>query len=85
MERRALAGTNDKGDTINGPEGFILECKNEKAITLAQYMKEVEAEKANANEPYGAAVVKARGKNVSQAYVVMTLADYAALMNERKQ
>lgn len=76
IERRALAGKQDKGD-IAGIEEWILECKNQRSITLADFMKEVAAEKANADVPYGAAVIKARGKNVSQSYVVMTLEDWA--------
>lgn len=71
VERRALAGALDKGD-IAGLAG-IVECKAEKQIDLPAYMREVDAEIANANAPWGVAVVKARGKSTGEAYVVTPL------------
>jgi hypothetical protein len=72
VERRALQGSLDKGD-IAGLDGWVLECKAEKAITLAEYMKEAEQEAVNAGVPWYAAIVKRRNKNVSDAYVVLPL------------
>lgn len=74
VERRALAGTLDKGD-IAGLPG-VIECKAEKSIDLPGYMREVAAEKANAGAPWGVAVVKARGKATRDAYVVMPLHEF---------
>lgn len=79
VERRALGGINDKGD-VAGIPNVVLECKNEARIDLAGYMDEAKAEAANAGAPLYAAVVKRRGKNVSQSYVVMPLDVFAPLL-----
>lgn len=73
VERRALQGRLDKGD-IAGLPGWTLECKNEKTISLAQYVEEARQEALNAGTDHFAAVVKRRGKGVSEAYVVLPLA-----------
>lgn len=78
-ERRALAGALDKGD-ISGIPGWTLECKNERTITLAKYMDEVNYETVNARTPYGAAIVKRRNKGVADAYVVMPLYQFRLLL-----
>lgn len=72
IERRALAGVNDKGD-IAGLPSWVLEFKNEARIDLAGYMGELEREMRNAKAKYGAAVVKRRTRNVSESYAVMPL------------
>jgi hypothetical protein len=72
VERRALAGNKDKGD-IQGIPGWVLECKAVQNITLASFVDEALVEAKNAGVPYGAAVIKRRGKGIGQAYVVMTL------------
>lgn len=72
VERRALSGNLDKGD-IAGLSGWTLECKAEKAISLAQYMTEAQVEALNAGTPWYAAIVKRRQKGVSDGYVVMPL------------
>ena len=72
-ERRRLAGTQDKGDVINGPEDWTLEAKNEKSMTLATYMKEAAAEAKNAGTRWYAAVVKRRNSSTLNGYVVMPL------------
>lgn len=79
VERRALNGALDKGD-LSGIPAWTLECKNERTITLAAYMQEVEVEKANARTPYGAAIVKRRNKGVADAYVVMPLYQFKVLL-----
>jgi Holliday junction resolvase len=78
-ERRALAGTLDRGD-IAGIPGVMIECKAEKAIDLAGYMDEVEVETANAEAQIGVAVVKRRNRPVDQAYVVMPLRQFVRLI-----
>lgn len=81
-ERRFGAGaTDDKGDIVGLP-GFCIEAKNEKTINLAGYMDETERERVNAGCAYGVAVVKRRGKDAGQGYVVMTLDSFARLMSE---
>lgn len=79
VERRALAGSLDKGD-IAGVPGWVLEAKDCKTITLSSFVDEAMIEKENAGSPFGAAVVKRRGKNVSQAYVVMPLEQFVELI-----
>lgn len=78
-ERRALAGSLDKGDVMNVPD-FTLECKNEATMRLAAYMAEAAAEAINAKTPFFAAIVKRRGKGARDAYVVMPLYEVVALI-----
>lgn len=78
-ERRVKRGANDAGD-IAGVPGFMGECKNEKRIDLAGYMKEVEVQKANAKAQVGAAIVKRRNHGVERSYVVMELKDFMELI-----
>jgi len=78
-ERRALHGTLDKGD-VSGIPGVVIECKNEKTVTLGAYADEVKAETVNAGASIGVAVVKRRNRGPGDAYVVMTLEQFAALL-----
>ncbi len=74
-ERRALAGSLDKGDVAgvqsprHGP--VVIECKAEKSITLAEYLKEVRAEIKNAGADIGFAWVKAPRKSIQDSYCVV--------------
>ena len=82
-ERRYGAGnTQDKGD-INGLPGLVIECKNHKSFDLPGWLREAEVERANAKADYGIVVAKRRSKGAAEAYVVMTLADFARLWKER--
>ncbi|MFU0564419.1 hypothetical protein ACMZ87_03265 [Gardnerella pickettii] len=82
IERRALNGTCDRGD-ISGVtfcgHRMVLECKNEKSMRLAEYVREAEAEAANDNAFYYAVIHKKRGTGIStlqtvgQQYVTMPL------------
>ena len=69
-DRQVLHGNRDHGDIVNVPY-WTLECKNEQKLRLAEYMAEAEKEAENAKSPYFAAIVKRRGKNVAESYVVM--------------
>lgn len=83
VERRYGAGaTLDKGD-INGLQqyGIILECKNLKTITLASVVEEALVEARNAGLPYGVSVIKRRGKNVKDSYVVMNLEQWTSFLS----
>jgi len=80
-ERRALCGTSDKGD-VSGIPGVVLECKAERTITLAAYADEVRAETANAHASIGVAVVKRRNRGPGDAYVVMSLETFAAMISD---
>jgi predicted lipoprotein len=78
-ERRALCGTSDKGD-VAGVPGVMLECKAEKTVTLGAYADEVKVQTANAHASIGVAVVKRRNRGPADAYVVMTLEQFAAMI-----
>tara|TARA_Y100000401_G_scaffold62156_1_gene49358 strand:- start:3147 stop:3485 length:339 start_codon:yes stop_codon:yes gene_type:complete len=75
VERRALSGTADKGDLIGDGAlaDWCLEVKNHKAIDLASFVDQAEAEARNAGSKWFAAIVKRRNKNVKESYVVMPL------------
>lgn len=55
IERRALHGTNDRGD-IAGVyfmgKPVVIECKNHKRMELAAWMDEARMEAGNADAPY---------------------------------
>lgn len=61
VERRALNGSTDKGD-IAGLPGVVIEVKNCAKIELAKWLRETDAEIANAGAETGAVWIKQRGK-----------------------
>jgi predicted lipoprotein len=78
-ERRALTGSADKGN-VSGIPGVVVECKNAKTVTLGAYADEVKVETANAGASLGVAVVKRRNRGPADAYVVMSLEQFAAMI-----
>jgi len=78
-ERRALCGTSDKGD-VSGVPGVMLECKAEKTVTLGAYADEVKVQTANAGASVGVAVVKRRNRGPADAYVLMSLSQFAEMI-----
>ena len=82
VERRALTGSNDKGD-IAGLVGVVIEVKDHKAISLAQFVDEAEAEGYNANARVTAAWIKRRGKgSPGDWYVAMTGLQFVTLLRD---
>jgi hypothetical protein len=75
----AVHGQNDRGD-IRGLRRWVIECKDEQKIDLPQYIREAKVEKDNASAWWYAVVVKARRKSVSDAYVVMDLAQFVSIL-----
>lgn len=75
--RLALAGSKDVGDVTLGDEPtggpVTIECKDHAKIDLAGFVNEMVEECNNNNTEYGIVVIKRRGKNISQSYVVTTL------------
>lgn len=70
-ERRSLNGAKDRGD-IAGIPGVVIECKNEKTVTLAAYADETAAEARNDGARIGLAWIKRRGKaSPANAYVLI--------------
>jgi hypothetical protein len=61
----------------------VIEAKNQKSLDFPGWLREAEAERQNAKADYGVVVAKRRGKGAADAYVVMTLADFARLWKER--
>jgi Holliday junction resolvase len=80
-ERRALTGSADKGD-VSGIPGVMIEAKNEKTVTLGAYLDEVKVETANAGASIGVAVVKRRSRGPGDAYVLMSLQQFAAMISD---
>lgn len=71
-ERAYGAGRHDDVGDIDGIDGVVVECKNEKKITLSSYMQELDDEMTHADAETGVVLIKKRGtSNVSEAYAVM--------------
>lgn len=51
-ERRALHGTNDKGDLVN-VGGFTISCKFQKQLRLQEWMRELETQMKNDSNKLG--------------------------------
>ena len=71
----------DVGD-IDGIVGWTIEAKNRRAIDLAGWSDEAEAERVNGRRGFAAVIAKRRGKSVDQSYVVVPLATFAAVLAE---
>lgn len=72
VERRALTGTQDRGD-ISGIHKWVIECKNQNASNWAQWMDETERERRNDGAEFGLLIVRRRMKPITQAYAVLPL------------
>ena len=71
VERRRLAGTNDRGD-ITGLPGWVLEVKSAgNGIRATQWLRELEVEMSNAHVDRGAVVMRNRGRPNAEDYVAM--------------
>lgn len=72
IERRALTGTQDKGD-IAGVQNWTIEAKNTNAHNWALWMDETERERRNAGTEFSLLVVRRRMQPVEKAFAVMPL------------
>ena len=79
-ERRALAGSNDRGDIAGTPH--VFECKNLKTLDLAGGIDETKQEIANAKARFGFLIVKRRRKSTAEAYAVMTLSQLCEMLQQ---
>lgn len=71
-ERAYGAGRHDDVGDIDGIDGVVIECKNEKAIRIPQYLRELEDEMTHADAETGVVLIKKRGtSNISESYAVM--------------
>lgn len=81
-ERRALHGTNDKGD-ITGTPGIVWELKNHKQLRLSEWLTETENERVNARAKVGVLVVKRRGNNKPEdQYAIVTVRTMTQLLKD---
>ena len=84
VERRALAGINDKGDISNVPFTAV-EVKNQRSYKIHEWMKETEIERINAGEELALLVIKPNGvgvANVDKWWAVVSLDTITALIEE---
>ena len=81
-ERRALHGTNDKGD-ITGTGPLVWECNNHKTLDISNWLKQTEAERQNAGADHGVLVAKRRSYgDPADQYAIMRLEDLVKLLKE---
>lgn len=89
VERLVLTGKEDEGDLVvrlEGEERVVIEAKDA-VMDVATFVREAQVEAnhyaehrgIHRAEVKGVAVVKRRGKNWREAYVLTTLADYFGL------
>lgn len=84
IERRAKNGSKDRGDIaaarVNGHR-LVIECKNEKGMSLPAWTREAKTEAVNDGAPVGVVVHKRHGSaKASEQWVSMTLEDLVALL-----
>lgn len=80
VERRALAGTVDRGD-VAGIPGLVIEAKSCKATTLASWLDEALIEQANDGADYGVVWHHRRGKaSPGDGFVTMSGAAFVRLL-----
>jgi hypothetical protein len=81
-ERRALHGTQDKGDVVGIP-GVVIEAKSQARHSLAEWLTEAEEERVNAGARIGVAWFKRRGfTSPSKGYVLMSGDTFVELLRE---
>lgn len=83
-ERRALAGSKDLGDLL-GAGQLVWEVKNQRTYSIPEWLRELQAEKENADLEHGVLVVKPRGvglSSVSDWWAIMELKDFTELARD---
>jgi hypothetical protein len=78
-ERRALTGTQDKGD-IAGIPAWVIEAKNQNSSNWAEWMDETERERRNDHADFGLLIVRRRLKVIERAYAVLPLVQAVSLI-----
>lgn len=82
VHRMPPSGAKDVGDlqfTDRDGDLVVVECKNTKTLDLAAALREAQKEAENAGATYAVAAIKRRQHGVADGYVVLTVADFAAL------
>lgn len=81
-ERAPLTGNKDRGD-ISGTPGIVWECKNHRAMNLAEWVDQAQTEMANADAEIGIVVHKRRGRgNPGSQYATIPLYQLVDLLKE---
>jgi predicted lipoprotein len=81
-ERRALAGSNDRGD-IAGVVGVVIEAKSVARVELAAFLDEAHVEAANDRADMGVVWLKRRGRtSAREGYVVMDGETFTRLLSD---
>lgn len=81
-ERRAMGGTNDRGD-IAGIVGVVIEAKNHRTMDLAGWWSEAQTERDNDQAQHAVLWLKRRGKaSAGDGWVVLDGRTFAALLKE---
>jgi hypothetical protein len=80
VERHYGAGRPDDVGDIDGIPSWTIECKNHNAMNLAGWCDEAEHERQNGRRRFAAVIFKRRGRPTSDAYVLLDLATFAALL-----
>lgn len=79
-ERHYGAGRPEDVGDIDGIVGWTLEVKNCRSLELGEWMTEAEHERQNGRQRFAAVISKRRNRPVGEAYVVMPLLSFAALL-----
>lgn len=81
-ERRALAGTTDKGD-ITGTPGLVFEVKNHKSAQPAAWLDEAKRESSNAAADYGIVIFKRMLRSdPGDWFALLSVADLVRLLRQ---
>lgn len=86
IERRALAGVNDRGDVAGvkfGSSRVVVECKAAKEFRIGEWLEEAETERRNDLAAFGVVVSKRRGVGESRTgeqLVCMTLETFCKFL-----
>lgn len=77
VRRPHAEGRFDVGDIHLDP--FVIQAKDEATHRFSAYIRAAEVQAERAEQPFGIAVVKQRGKGAAEGYVVMSLRTFRAL------
>ena len=80
--RVVQTGRYDQGD-IHVEADWVLEAKNCKEISPAEFVKQAIREAQNAGRQFGVAVVKKRGANIKDSYVMTDLETFARILKQQ--
>ena len=77
-ERLPTEGSKDRGDIGGIP--FVVEAKNVRKFSLAEWLDELDKEMTNANKQWGFVAIKRTRKPVGEGYALMPIEQATRLM-----